>query len=326
MGDIATARILKEILDELKKLNQKLDLKGEEVRGKADVKSENQDDENIVTPLDTGVESRSAGTTENDKRDEEGADPRGATESLAASPSSALEDGVASEMTGDHVLVTQGANEDAEVLQVAMSGGLESAGRPDIGKDRSDDGRVDSSTNVTNVPATISSQALVEKTSNNGDSSELEATEEQAEKEVTFRYRWNGPSYGTPNPDDYPPLSEATQDRWSKLLPFWGIPDDHRIPLTLDTPYLVSLPDDQADEVLKTVRGYIEELESKGSSYSRFTIKDYLPDGRIWSYFDNAAGATQSNRPDEEIRIQFEDEKYPLPEIAPSLAPWRRFM
>ena len=319
MGDLATARILKEILDELKKMNQKLDLTRDERGVDADVKNENQHDEAIETRLEAEVESLSARTADNDMKDDQGANLLGATASIAAIQPSALVDGLVSEMPGEHVLATQGAIRDAEVSQPVMSGGLGDTGHRGNEGDGSDDGQVRSPRN---------SQSLVERTSNDGVSSELETSTEYAGEEVTFEYQWNEPSHDIPHPNTYPPPSQLIKDRWSEILPFWGIPIDQRVMLTLNTPNLYFLPQDEADGVLKAVRDYSKDLKSKGSAYSQFTIDDYLaPDGRLRRYFDNAWPGNRFDQPNEEMRVRFDTGNYPpLDETEAPPAPWRRFM
>jgi hypothetical protein len=289
MAELPTAQILKEILDELKKLNQKLDLDREGRR--VDVKGKDADRQDMIPQLEAAVQALSTKATEGDMKEEEAAHGIG----------------------------------DMEASQALMSGGLGAGeSRNPDGDHRSAEGAGDEM----DMPASKPSQPLGESDPNNPVSCEsgVKESSTKGEKEVAFRYHWNLPAYGGED-EDYPEPSEDQKNKWTELLQHnWGIPDDGRQPLTLRTRHLMYVGNDVADRTLQTAQDYIKRLRDNGTAYSRFTIDDYLGlDGPRRGYF----GPEWKNiaLPNEEVRLKLDVDRYlQLDDTKIPPAPWRRFM
>jgi hypothetical protein len=281
---------LKEILDELKKLNQKLDVDREGVR--RDVEGKGLDREGAIPQLEAGGRVLSTKITEGDLKDEQASDGVG----------------------------------DARASQALMSGGFGAGKSPNPDGDH---GSAEGAGDEMDMPATAPSQALGGNNPNAVSSEPgVEGSSTEGEKEVTYRYHWKLPAYGGTD-EDYPGPSEDQKNKWTELLQHnWGIPNDGRLPLTLQTKYLMHVGDEAADGILQTVQDYLKNLRDNGSRYSRFTVDDYIAPGRCGRlYFGQRGNDYHFELPNEDIIPKWNVDQYPsLDDAKDSPAPWRRFM
>jgi hypothetical protein len=295
MAELGTDELLREILVELRTLNRKLGLEREGER--VDVKVAGLDNEDAIPQSGPTFEAGSGEATENDLKDKQGAKGLGGTGAPHALMSGGLGDGGSSKLEGDHASV-------------------------DSARDRKDE------------PTATPSQALRKRSLNGGVSWEPFASEDHSNadgEEVIFRFRyhWNLPSYGPANKNDFREPTPEEKKKWSELLEYnWAIPKDGRLPLRLNSHYLVSKSDNMAKDILQAVRDYSKELAIRAPTYSRFTIDDYLPpDGRRQRYFSRGPSERLSGLPDDDIRVKWNIYQYPPRDHWDvSLAPWRRFM
>ena len=147
-------------------------------------------------------------------------------------------------------------------------------------------------------------------------------------EENTFRYDSNIPYYGPADGEQYPTPSEEKKALWSQYLGRnWAIPMDGRVALTLHSSYLISKSDEEATDVLRTVRDYARNLGSTGPAFSLFTIRDYLPYGER-KYFGADLDEDRHDLPQDSITVRWNIDKYPSgPRLGVPLgAPWRRIM
>lgn len=151
-------------------------------------------------------------------------------------------------------------------------------------------------------------------------------------KNARFRSRWEFPYYG-PDVDSiisyytkadekkYPGPSDLKRTAWSRYLGSeWALQLDDRLPLTLSAPYLDARTEEEAEDILRTVRDYITTFAA-GPAYSRFTVADYVSNNdRYREYFKRYLGFP-NHLPDHDMTCQWDTIRYPK-----LIAPWRRYM
>jgi len=294
MPEPGTAELLKEILLELRALNRNL---GMEYGGRSiDGKNAGLEDTDAISQLAANFEAGLRGGVQSDVEDRQAAKGVGTVEAPKALVDGAFDNAEPSKLEGDHLLVDSAKG----------------------GKD---------------LPVTEPSHALVAVSSNDRVSSEPDAKDDRLnpeKRDVTFCYHWNLPSYGHAREESYPKPSEVKKALWSKYLGTdWAIPGDGRLPLTLNSPYLMSKSDEEAEGTLRAVRDYTGALAFfKTPGFSRFIIMDYLPHPRrshkrSFQYFSGDPDKDEDGLPEHFIKIKWNVVQYPL---LPLGKPWRRFM